>query len=151
MQNQKTEAFQVIGISIRTTNKEAATMSSIGNLWGKFLSENLMSQIPNKTTYDIYCLYTDYESDFTGEFTVILGCKVNSLDDIPKGFVGKTIPAAEYQNFTAKGKMPACVYGTWQEIWTAKIDRKYSTDFEIYGEKSQNPENAEVEIFIALK
>jgi predicted transcriptional regulator YdeE len=31
------------------------------------------------------------------------------------------------------------------------LDRSYTADFEIYGEKAQNPENAEVDIFIAVK
>ena len=31
------------------------------------------------------------------------------------------------------------------------LDRSYTADFEIYDEKAQNPENAEVDIFIAVK
>ena len=38
-----------------------------------------------------------------------------------------------------------------QRIASKELDRKYSYDFEVYGEKSQNGENSEVEIFIATK
>lgn len=32
-----------------------------------------------------------------------------------------------------------------------ELDRKYSYDFEVYGQKSPNGENSEVEIYIAKK
>ena len=49
--------------------------------------------------------------------------------------------------------MPNAVVTTWVDIWQKdkELDRKYSYDFEVYGEKSQNGENSEVEIFIATK
>jgi predicted transcriptional regulator YdeE len=42
------------------------------------------------------------------------------------------------------------VFGEWTKIWNTEIDRKYSADFEVYGEKAQDPENAEVDIYISL-
>ena len=49
--------------------------------------------------------------------------------------------------------MPHVVIRQWQEIWNEdkKLARKYTTDFEVYGRKSLDPENAEVDIFIAIK
>ena len=37
------------------------------------------------------------------------------------------------------------------KIWNSDLDRSFTSDFEIYGEKAQNPETAEVDIFIAIK
>ncbi len=31
------------------------------------------------------------------------------------------------------------------------MDRAFTADFEVYGEKAQNPSDAEVDIFIAVK
>jgi predicted transcriptional regulator YdeE len=49
--------------------------------------------------------------------------------------------------------MPKAVVETWQEIWSSdkSLNRKYTYDFEVYGEKSQNGLNSEVEIYIAMK
>lgn len=49
--------------------------------------------------------------------------------------------------------MPNAVVNTWREIWKKdkELDRKYSYDFEVYTEKSQNGENSEVEIYISKK
>ncbi len=49
--------------------------------------------------------------------------------------------------------MPNAVINTWLDIWNRneELSRKYTYDFEVYGEKSQNGENSEVEIYIATK
>lgn len=150
MSNHSESAFNVIGISVRTSNNVGGR--DIGNLWGKFLGEGIFEKIPNKTSYDVYGIYTDYESDHTGDYTAIVGFQVSSSNEIPEGMVGITIPASNYEIFTAKGKMPECVYEKWTEIWGNKeLERTYSTDFEVYGAKSQNPMEAEIDIFVSVK
>ena len=43
------------------------------------------------------------------------------------------------------------VFGEWTKIWNSDLVRTFTADFEVYGEKAQNPENAEVDIFVAIK
>ena len=100
---------------------------------------------------DIYSIYTDYESDHTGDYTNIIGYRVSSLENVAAGLVSKEIPMSEYQKFTAKGKFPTCVQATWGEIWNSEIKRSYVADFEVYGDKSMNMTNAEVDIFISVR
>ena len=150
MSNHSESAFSVIGISVRTNNSVGG--QDIGNLWAKFMGEDIFEKIPNKLSYDVYGIYTDYESDHTGDYTAIVGCPVSSLQEIPEGMISKTIPASNYEIYTATGKMPESVYGKWTEIWEdTALERTYKTDFEVYGAKSQNPMGAEVDIFIAVK
>ena len=152
MNNQIIQKFYVIGISTRTTNENGQSAKDIEKLWGKFWGEEIQKQIPNKVNEDIYAVYTDYESDFNGEYTTIVGLQVNSLKNIPKGFVGITIEKAEYQKFVSKGKMPDAVFNTWLEIWQNKtLNRSYKFDFTIHGKKYYDGENAEVETFISVK
>ncbi len=152
MNNQIIQKFYVIGISTRTTNENGQSAKDIEKLWGKFWGEETQKQIPNKVNEDIYAVYTDYETDFNGPYTTIVGLQVNSLKDIPKGFVGITIEKAEYQKFVSKGKMPEAVFNTWMEIWQNKnLNRSYKYDFTIHGKKYYDGENAEVETFISVK
>ncbi|AFM04163.1 hypothetical protein Fleli_1764 [Bernardetia litoralis DSM 6794] len=152
METQKIEAFDVVGISIRTTNKNQQAAKDIPALWERFISESITEKIPNKISDDVYCIYTEYESDHTQPYTVILGCKVKSLEDIPKGMVSKKIATTEYQKFTAKGNLrEGIIYDKWLEIWNTDLNRKFTSDFEIYKEKSMNPNGAEVDIFIAVE
>jgi predicted transcriptional regulator YdeE len=150
MSNHSESAFKVIGISVRTNNNVGG--KDIGNLWGKFMNEEIFEKIPNKTSYDVYGIYTDYESDHTGDYTAIIGCHVSSFTEIPEDMVGITVPASNYEILTAKGKTPECVYGKWADIWENKeLDRAYLADFEVYGAKSQNPLQAEIDIFVSIK
>jgi len=41
-------------------------------------------QIPNKTNANIIAAYTDYASDKDGDYTFVLGAKVNSGKEIPR-------------------------------------------------------------------
>lgn len=146
------EDFYIIGISVRTTNQNGQSGKDIMNLWNRFFAENVLDKVPKKLdSRAFYSVYTDYEGDYTKPYTAILGCKVAHLNAIPEGMVGKTIPGGQFKKFTAKGNLgEGIVFSEWSKIWNLQLDRKYSADFEVYGEKAQNPENAEVDIFIAL-
>lgn len=152
MNMQQIKQFSIIGISIRTTNENKQAATDIPALWNKFMMEGILQQIPNKTDQTIYCVYTDYEKDHTKPYTTILGCKVESLNSIPEGMVGKRIDTANYELFTPKGNLiQGLVYNEWLKIWDLDLPRTFTSDFEVYGPKAQNFENAEVDIFIAVK
>jgi len=146
------QKFSIIGISVRTTNENGKSGEDIPALWNKFMSEEIQHKIPNTVSPDIFCIYTDYEKDHTKPYTTILGCKVENLDFIPQGMTGKTIESADYEQLIAKGNLSdGVVYNKWLEIWNSDLNRSFTADFEVYGEKAQNPENAAIEIFIAVR
>jgi len=116
------------------------------------MSEGVLEKIPNKLDNTIYCIYTEYEKDHTKPYTTILGCKVSTLNTIPNGMVGKTFEGGNYAKRIAKGNiLQGMVFNEWTKIWNSDLDRTFTADFEVYGEKAQNPENAEVDIFVAVK
>ncbi|MEJ5049481.1 GyrI-like domain-containing protein [Chryseobacterium culicis] len=152
MNNVKVEPFKVIGISVRTTNENGQAGKDIPVLWEKMISEDILNAIPNKVDRTIYSIYTDYEKDHTRPYTTVLGCKVENLDTIPEGMVGYSFEGGAYVKFTAKGDLSKdLVINEWMEIWQMDLGRIFTADFEIYGEKAQNPSDAEVDILIAVK
>lgn len=143
--------FHIIGIAVRTTNENGQSVKDLGNLWARFMTENIADKIPNKADNTLYCIYTDYEKDFTKPYTAIIGCKVENLDKIPEGLTGKRIPGAEYAKFIAKGNdMQKMVGEAWYTIWNTDLARKYTADFEVYSEKSYRTEGAEVDIYVSV-
>ena len=145
------EAFKIIGISVRTTNENNQQAKDIPALWKQFMTTGVLAKIPNKVSNEIYSIYTAYESDHTKPYTTILGCKVDSLDEIPDGMIGKEFDKGSYTTFVAKGDLTkGAVYNAWAKIWNANLDRAYTADFEVYGAKAQNPTDAEVTIFVAV-
>jgi predicted transcriptional regulator YdeE len=152
MSHQKISQFSVIGISVRTTNENGQARQDIPALWNKFMEEGIADQIPDKIENSIYCIYTEYETDHTKPYNTILGCKVKNIDTIPAGMVGNTFEEANYSKHIAKGNiLQGIVFDEWTKIWNSDLDRAFTADFEVYGEKAQNPENAEVDIFVAVK
>lgn len=146
------EPFKVIGISVRTTNENNQAAKDIGDLWGRFINEKVLEAIPDKIDNTVYSIYTDYESDHTKPYTTILGCKVKNLDTIPVGMVGKSVNGGNYVKFSTKGDlMKDLVINKWFEIWEMDLNRLFTEDFEVFGEKAQNPADAEIDILIAIK
>ena len=150
MTNTKKEELTIVGIAIRTSNQPGKGDRDIPELWGKFMAENVVNRIPNKVDETIYAIYTDYEGDHTQPYTLVIGCKVFSLDNIPEDMTVKIVPASNYTQFTAKGDLTKdAVINTWMEIWKTKLERTYTADIEIYGEKAMDPTNGEAEILVA--
>lgn len=148
----KIQLFSIIGISVRTTIENGQAVKDIPALWNRFIAEDIAAKIPGKTDQSIYCVYTDYEKDHTRPYTTILGCKVDSVDNIPAGMVSKTINEQNYSLHTAVGNLlQGAVYNEWMKIWNANLPRIFTADFEVYGEKAQDTDNATVDIFIAVK
>ncbi|WP_406844809.1 GyrI-like domain-containing protein [Flavobacterium soyae] len=144
--------FSIIGISVRTTNENGQSGQDIPALWNKFISEGVADKITNKLNNDIICVYTDYEKDHNKPYTTILGCPVENLDCIPEGLTGKIIESDNYDKFTPKGNLAdGIVYNEWLKIWDSGLNRIFTSDFEIYGKKAQDRENAEVDIYIAVQ
>ncbi|MCO4291585.1 GyrI-like domain-containing protein [Solitalea sp. MAHUQ-68] len=141
--------FLFVGKSIRTSNETAET--DIGNFWIQYIKEKWLNSVEYKTDEKVIGLYYNYEGDFTKPYTFAIGCKVDRIDNIPEGMISLNIPASNYAEFIAKGKMPECVIDTWVDIWNSDLDRTYTFDMEVYSPQSFNPENAHVEIFISVK
>lgn len=154
MIKQTIQRTHIVGISTRTINTNGQSAIDIESLWQKFWEEKIQNQIPNKISEDIYAVYTNYETDFTGEYTTVIGLPVNSLDGTPEGMVGVTIEAASYCKIVSKGKMPDAIGNTWLEIWSNKeLDSKraYKADFTVHGSKYYEGDNAEVETYLSVK
>ncbi|MCO5239207.1 MAG: GyrI-like domain-containing protein [Chitinophagaceae bacterium] len=147
------EQIQLIGLALQTKTTNAGGQAAIdcGNLWQAFINGNYADQVPGKLSNDIFAVYHAYEGDHTHPYSFFIGCKVHPGTPVPSGLNSLVIPAARYQKISAKGKMPDCVANAWSMIWQSAIHRAYQFDFEVYGEGSNDWNNAEVDIFIGVK
>jgi len=145
------DAFHFIGIAVRTTNENNQAMQDIPKLWGRFMDDGILAKIPNKVDDTIYCMYTDYVSDHNKPYTTLLGCKVNSLAEVPEDMRGMTVPGGPYVPFQAHGNLKeGAVVQTWMNIWESGMDRAYTVDYEVYGAKAAEPADDEVDVFVSV-
>lgn len=127
MQRKLTEK-KVYGITGRGNNSNPAP---IGIAWQKF--------VKIKPAGECYGIYTNYASDYRGDYDFILASPVQFETAEP--FV---LVAGDYLEFeVSEGQ--AGVAKMWEKIWSMDINRAYTTDFEHY----QN--DGKVKIYIALK
>ena len=150
--------FTVVGIAVRISNaKEMTAEGQIGRSWARLFQENLLAKIPNKTDSSIVAVYTDYASDKKGEYTYVLGSRVNSSAEVPEGMVAKKIPAGHYAVFTTeKGPGPKVVPETWMRINSLPKsavggDRVYRADFEIYDQRAADQQNLQADVYIGIR
>lgn len=147
--------IKLLGVSARTNN--AAEFSSAG---GKILPtleryHTLKGKIQNPKNSSLYCVYTDFESDETGDYTYFVGSSVDSFEG--QSLETLTIPSQSYAQFTTnEGPMPTVCIEAWKEIWSMPPsdfggERTYRADFEIYDERSWDPEKAVLDILIGIK
>lgn len=121
--------------------------------WQQFMNENILSKIPNKIDNTVYSLYTNYESDDMHPYTTIIGCKVENIDAVAEGMVGQAFDGGNYLKMAARGNLAEdLVINQWLKIWEmTNLERVYTVDFDVFGEKAQNPSDAEVDIFVGIK
>jgi predicted transcriptional regulator YdeE len=147
------KGFRLIGIALKnkTSNGNGQSGMDCGNLWQKFEKEDTFNTIQGKISNEIFAVYYNYEGDYTKPFSYFIGCKVKVETEVPEVMNSIMIPDGNYQLFKAKGKMPDCIGKAWQEIWSSDIQRAYMADFEVYGEGSRNPVNAEIDIYLSVE
>jgi predicted transcriptional regulator YdeE len=147
----KLKPFIVAGLSIKTTNENNQAQLDIPKLWERFFQENISSQIANKKDETIYVVYTDYESDFTKPYRVIIGYALSNAEQkISSSLTRKIIPALDYEVFEVSGKYPESLMKTWEDIWKSKLNRAYEVDLEVY-KQNFNPQDAKLDIYISVR
>jgi len=153
------QEFSVIGIQVRTSNaKEMTGGGAIPKQWNKFFQDGVADKIPDKVDSTIYAVYTGYESDRNGEYDFIIGMKVSSVSAVPPGMVAKKVPKGKYAVVaSAKGPAAQVVPQAWERVYSLDDNkqlggaRAYKADFEVYDQRSQDPQDSLVDLYVGLK
>jgi predicted transcriptional regulator YdeE len=148
--------MHVVGIEVRTKNALEANPDTarIADLWRRFFAEKVSEKITHRPDPGVVLgVYTNYESDHTGFYTLIVGAQVRDAKSIPNGMVGVTIPAAQYLVFPAPGRIPEAIVTAWGKVWnyfaqSSAARRAYTTDFELY---NMSDGEASAEIYVAIE
>ena len=152
MEKKRKKNFRLIGLKLghKTTNENGQAGIDCGNLRQQFEAERISELIPNKVNNAVYAVYYGYEKDDTKPYCYFIGCQVDEISEIPESLSELAIPAQDYVMITAKGAMTGCISDAWREIWASNINRKFGFDFEVYDERSQDWNDAELDIFVSV-
>lgn len=146
------EAFDVVGVSIVTSNKDGQATDGINALWEQFFKEQIGQKVETKTDDVIYAVYSDYEGDHEKPYRITIGYRVS---EVPKAngvaLHHVHVQGGNYGVMSAAGEQPKALLETWEAIWSSDLDRAFATDFEVYGPRFFEDGVNEVLIHIGLK
>lgn len=137
----------VSGIEVRTNNFSENVYEVIGGLWEKFYSETY-NKIENKVNGRSLGIYTEYENDEKGDYTMMTACEISSSGK-NNDMIIKKIPAGKYAVFTIRGDVRTEVGKFWEQLWKMKLDRTFICDYEEYCEGTM--EDCLINIYIGIK
>ncbi|SHJ66663.1 GyrI-like domain-containing protein [Pseudozobellia thermophila] len=151
MEKIRKPGFMLVGLQLKdkTTNKDNRSSVDCGNLWQQFENDKIFDLVPNKLSDEIYAVYYDYDKDETEAFSYFIGCKVAEGSDYPKHLSSLKIPGQTYHKITVRGVMTGCITDAWIKIWNSDLKRKFGYDFEVYDERSQDWNDAELDIYLS--
>ena len=139
--------LMISGISAVTNNEFEMSEENgkIAQLWEDYFANDVYKKTFDKANSDfMYGVYSDYESDVTGNYKITVGVEVTK----PKNAI--VIEDKKYLVFTKKGELPMVVVELWEEIWdyfekNSDYERSFEVDFEKYAKED------EIEIFVSIK
>ena len=151
---EKKAETRIAGFSIRTANAEGRSIREQGAFWQRFFTEGMAEKIPGIIDPSkIYGIYYNYESDFEGEYSFLIGFEIAPEAILPEGVESIVLPAGTYSVFTEDkpGPIGEKIGKIWAAVWQSGIRRSYETDFEVYNTASMQSENPEVSVYIGIK
>ena len=139
--------LMISGISVVTNNEFEMSEENgkIASLWEEYFANDVYKKTFDKANSDfMYGLYSDYESDVTGNYKITVGVEVTKAKN------AIVIEDKKYLVFTKKGELPMVVVELWEEIWdyfekNSDYERSFEVDFEKYAKED------EIEIYVSIK
>lgn len=144
--------FHVVGVRERFA---PGHIEAIPLLWERFVP--FAPELPNKVPDVLYGVCVDGTDPAAEEpgFEYTACSEVTTLDDIPEGMVGFTVPGGTFAVFTHRGpvsQLADSVRTVWRELLPAEgLKPTGAPDFELYDERFRGEEpDCEVDIYVPV-
>lgn len=141
--------IRVAGPAARTNNLAPDMAQVVGGLWKRFYEEGIYDALKGQEGEKTLGIYSDYESDHTGDYQIMTACRVPESKALPPGISSAVIPAGRYAKFTKTGELHQVVGAFWSELWNMDLPRAFVCDFEEY--QGRDPKEMEVHFYISVK
>lgn len=131
------EDFEIYGLTTKTSNLNETKTPKIAPLW-----DNFLKNYDGKS--NIYCVYSEYESDVNGKYLFCIGTKTKSIPNLKTS----KVYGGKYAVFTSKFENGNDTINLWKFIWNffenSDLKRAYKSDFERYNDGN-------LEIYIGIE
>ncbi len=131
---EKLEGFDVVGVTTIIKDRETAS-DQINALWQSFFENSTGQDVENRIDDVIYAVYSDYEGDHEQPYRFTIGYKIDGAPALKGDLHHVRVQSADYALMSAAGEQPKALVETWTAIWQSDLDRRFETDFEVYGQR----------------
>jgi len=142
----------IIGPAITTFAQAAA--QDLPAFWQRFMAEGIAARLPSHNgDASLYAVYCDYENDYRGRYTMVIGVAVDAETPVPDGMRRIRIPKGNYARFLAEGDPSQVIWRTWEYInkdFEGQSRRRYIADFERYAPAPMTANKVQAEIIVGL-
>ena len=122
--------MRVVGVSGKVSNDREDLIDSV---WELFENSDVLDYLnENNISEDIVSVYHEFESDYIGKYTLLIGYEVEDDYETPIGLNFVDIEL-NHTTVVVKGELPDAIFEEWDNIYedTSK-ERAYIADFDIY-------------------
>ena len=140
------QPIYVAGFQVRTSNdREMSGNGEIGKLWGRFIQQNLASQIPGRVGHTLIAVYCDYASDEKGDYRYLLW---GARSRVSTNCVWSCVPSHSARCLCSdqhrQGRCnPGCPRSLASDLGhvsrTVRRATRFRQDYEVYDHRSADP------------
>lgn len=135
--------------------------NAIGKLWGRFMEflnkypEKISGRMNESEFYEFHIKTDGFEE--TGEYSIMIGVQVTSINNIPIELVAKVAPPLKYMVVNLKGEE---IISDWPQIISTRLlpeagyKEASNFSFELYDERFKgmdHVEGSEVDVYIPVE
>jgi len=123
--------LKVIGIELETTTEYELVRVDLASLWKKFNVKSFKKKIHDTISDDFYIFYHNYNPNNRNEFTLLVGCLVKTLENVPQGLTGREFTSQKFVRIISASKSINDIHEIWNHFNTRliSINRKFSYDY----------------------
>jgi predicted transcriptional regulator YdeE len=149
----------LVGLEIRTKNSdEFSANGKIPKLWEIFYQDSINEKIKDKISENIYAIYSNYQSDHTGEYDYFIGYEVQNTKTYMNDdkLIIKEINPGRYSVVTTeKGSVQKVIPAAWEKILKMSPSelggkRLFRTDYEIYTPEMKDSNGTIFKIYLGI-
>lgn len=144
------DEFNVVGISTQTTYNNDEIDFALKELWNAFEKKDISTVIPDIIEDKIYVIQSDFDKDKKGHFTLTIGYKTASLDNIHKELNGLKVRTSKYAVVEIEEQPLKNLRPTWEKIMLSDLPANNLNNIEVFHYDSNNKSIEKIDIWLSV-
>lgn len=148
--NHLAPAFNIVGISTQTTFRNNEVDGALTELWEVFNKEDISTVIPDIIDDKIYVIQSNFDKNKEGYFTLTIGYKTASLNNIYKGLTGVKVNASKYAVVEIDEQPIHNLTSVWEKIVLSDLPTVNLNNVEVFHYNAKSKKVEKIDIWLSI-